>query len=54
MHIGTSLVIQWLRLHAPNAGRLGSIPGGGTRSRMHAATKSPHASTKARRSQINK
>ena len=23
----TSLVVQWLRLHAPNAGGLGSIPG---------------------------
>ena len=31
---GTSLVVQWLRLHAPNAGGLGSIPGQGTRSRM--------------------
>ena len=25
--IGTSLVIQWLRLHAPSAGGLGLIPG---------------------------
>ena len=24
---GTSLVAQWLRLHTPNAGDLGSIPG---------------------------
>ena len=24
---GISLVVQWLRRHAPNAGRLGSIPG---------------------------
>jgi len=31
---GTSLVVQWLRLHAPNAGDLGSIPGQGTRSHM--------------------
>ena len=30
----------------PNAGGLGSIPGQGTRSHMHAATKSPHATTK--------
>ena len=30
---GTSLVFQWLRLHAPNAGGLGSIPGRGTRCR---------------------
>ena len=33
-HRGTSLVVQWLRLHAPNAGSLGSIPGQGTRSHM--------------------
>ena len=31
---GTSLVIQWLRLWAPNAGGLGSILGQGTRSHM--------------------
>ena len=31
---GTSLVVQWLRLRAPNAGGLGSIPGQGTRSHM--------------------
>ena len=30
----TSLVVQWLRLHAPNAGDLGLIPGQGTRSHM--------------------
>ena len=29
---GTSLVVQWLRLQAPNAGGLGLIPGQGTRS----------------------
>ena len=28
---GTSLVVQWLRVHAPNARSLGSTPGGGTR-----------------------
>ena len=27
---GTSLVVQWLRLCAPNAGGTGSIPGQGT------------------------
>ena len=27
-------MVQWLRLRAPNAGRLGSIPGQGTRSHM--------------------
>ena len=43
---GTSLAVQWLRLHAPNAGGMGSIPGQGTRSHMHAATKSSHATTK--------
>ena len=32
--IGTSLVIQWLRLCAPNGRGLGSIPGQGTRSHM--------------------
>ncbi|TEA39679.1 hypothetical protein DBR06_SOUSAS3410146, partial [Sousa chinensis] len=43
----TSLVVQWLRLRAPNAGGLGSIPGQGTRSHvpqlklLHAATKYP-------------
>ena len=31
---GTSLVIQWLKLHDPRAGGLGSIPGQGTRSHM--------------------
>ena len=31
---GTSLVVQWLRLHAPNAGDPGLIPGQGTRSHM--------------------
>ena len=32
--IGTSLKVQWLRLHAPNAGGPGLIPGQGARSRM--------------------
>ena len=43
---GTSLVAQWLRLRASNAGGPGSIPGQGTRSHMHTATKSSHATTK--------
>ena len=43
---GTSLVVQWVRLHAPSAGGLGSMPGQGTRSHMHAATKSLHATGK--------
>ena len=28
---GTSLIVQWLRLHAPTAGDTGSIPGQGTK-----------------------
>ena len=32
--LGTSLVVQWLRLSTPNAGGLGLIPGQGTRSHM--------------------
>ena len=65
---GDFLVVQWLRLCAPNAGGLGLTPGQGTRSHMlqlkeipHAATKNPacttkilHAETKTRCSQINK
>ena len=31
---GTSLVVQWLRLHAPKAGSLGSIPGQRTTSHI--------------------
>ena len=50
--LGTSLVVQWLRLSAPNAGSPGSIPGQGTRShmpqlRVHMPQlKVPHAATK--------
>ena len=43
---GTSPVAQWIGLHAPNAGGPDSIPGQGTRSHMHTATKSLHATTK--------
>ena len=32
--VGTSVVVQWLGLHALNAGGLGSIPGQGTRSHI--------------------
>ena len=32
--LGTSLVVQWLRLCTPNAGGLGLIPGQGTRGHM--------------------
>ena len=38
LHLGTSLVVQWLGLCPSNAGALGSIP--------HAATKSSHVATK--------
>ena len=49
--MGTSLVVQRLRLHGPNAGGPGSIPGQGTRSHMlHLRArmlqlKIPHATT---------
>ena len=36
---GTSLVAQWVRLRAPNAGGPGSIPGQGIRFRIHAKTR---------------
>ena len=36
---GTSLVVQWVRLHVPSAGGQDSIPGRGTRSPMHTTTK---------------
>ena len=32
--LGTTLVVQWLRLGSPSAGARGSIPGQGTRSHM--------------------
>ena len=50
---GTSLVVQWLRLQAPNAGGLGSISGHGTRSHMP-QLQNMHATTKTGHSQINK
>ena len=43
---GTSLVAQWIGLHAPSAGGPGSITCQGTGSHMHAATGSSHAATK--------
>ena len=50
---GTSLVVQWLRLWAPNAGGPGSIPGQGTRSHMPQwRLEILHAATKTCRSQI--
>ena len=58
---GASLVVQWLRLCAPNAEGLGSIPSQGTRSRMPQLSKSLYATlgilqaaTKTWNSQINK
>ena len=44
--VGTSLVVQRVRLHTPNAGGPGSIPGRGTGSYMYATTKSLYAATK--------
>ena len=60
--LGTSLVVQWLRLHVPNTWGPGSIPGQETRSHMlhgiflHATrrSKTPHTTTKTQSSQINK
>ena len=45
MTSGTPLVVQWLRLCAPNAGGPGSIPGQGTGSHM-TQLKIQHATTK--------
>ena len=42
---GTSLVVQYLRIHAPNAGVAGVIPGWGTRSHIP-RVKSSHATAK--------
>ena len=44
--IDTSLVVQWVSLHAPNAGGPGSTPGRGTRSHMHATAKTWHSLNK--------
>ena len=53
--IGTSLTVQWLKLHAPNAGGPGSIPGQETRSDMlQRRLKIPCAITKTWHSQMNK
>ena len=45
---GTSLVVQWLRLHAPNAGGLGLIPGQVTRSRYSQIKKEKRKRRKAK------
>ena len=63
--LGTSLVVQGLRLCAPKAGGPGSIPRQGTRSCLpqlkdlptkipHRTPKIPRAATKTRSSQVNK
>ena len=48
----TSLVVQWLKVHTPNAGGLGSIPDQGTRS--HLVQLNILNATKTWYSQINK
>ena len=50
---GISLIVQWLRHYAPNAGGLGLIPGQGTRSHVQ-QLKILHAATETCRRQINK
>ena len=58
-NLGTSLVVQWLRLHVSNTGEPGSIPGQGTRShRLQLRLCRPQlkilqATTKTQHSQIN-
>ena len=42
--VGTFLAIQWLRLRASTAGRMGSIPGWGT--------KIPHAAAKKKKKKM--
>ena len=44
--LGTSLMLWWLRLHAPNAGGLGLIPGQGT--------KIPHCGPKKKKKKSKK
>ena len=52
---GIFLVVQWLRLHAPNAGGPGSTPGQGTRSQLlQLRLKILHATSKTQSSQKNK
>ena len=57
--MGTFLVVQWLSLHAPNAGGLSSTPGLGNGSHMphlenyHSTTKDPAPTTKTQDSQTN-
>ena len=37
--LGTSLAVQWLRLHAPHAKDISSIPGQGTKIMLYGAAK---------------
>ena len=49
-----SLVVQWLRLHTPNTGGLGSIPGQGIGPNMpQLRWKTPQATAKTQHSQTN-
>ena len=41
LRLGTSLAVQWLRLHASTAGDTGSIPGQGTKI-LHARAAQPN------------
>ena len=56
--IETSLVVQWIRLHAPNTGDPGSIPGQGTRpcklplKSLHAATSESACHSEDRRPHV--
>ena len=48
--LGTFLVLQWVMLHTPNVGSLGSIPGQGTTSHLQ-QLKIPCASTRTQHDQ---
>ena len=51
--LGASLVVQWLRLHSPNAGGPGLISGQGTGSHM-LQVNIPHVTTKTSYKYINR
>ena len=51
---GNSLVIQWLRLHAPKTGSLGSIPGQGLTKSCMSHLRILHATTKTGHRKIHK
>ena len=51
--LGTSLAVQWLRLHASNAGGMGSIPGLGTKIPMlHSMVKQTKGNKQNKNKQI--